>query len=126
MKITESKVFHLLRCLSGPEIKKLHPFIDTRLAGPPGMAGELLTQLMPYHPDFNEEQVTKESLWLALFGSGKPQEQKLRYAFSDLYRHTSMYLSVVTLVTKEEDLRCMLREALSKRGTEKEIGRAHV
>ncbi|MCB0662160.1 MAG: hypothetical protein KDC24_05445 [Saprospiraceae bacterium] len=78
--MVNSKLLRLLNALNSDEIKALDKFIlsPLHLAGKRPLKVQLLLQyLIPYHPDFKEEEITEEKLFNILFPAEEFNKNKL-------------------------------------------------
>lgn len=90
----KNKLIIQLQTLNRQELKRLEQYIQSPYFGKNEVGTVLFQLLKKHHPTFEHPDLQWEKLFIALFGKRTPyQEQKIRYAFSDLSKIIESFLA---------------------------------
>ena len=80
----QSGVIKLLKTFTPEEIDLFDDYLKSPFHNKNLKAIEFFEVLKKYHPDYNEEKISKENLFKEMFGPGKFRESYVGNLFSDL------------------------------------------
>jgi hypothetical protein len=116
MKLHKSKLIQLLTTLTNNELKWFGYYIQSPFFNKNEKVVRLFHKISRYHPEYDMET---ETLFKAVFEDEAVDEQKLRYAMTDLTKLLEDYLAYIEYEKNEVYRKSLLLKALNSRHQEK-------
>ncbi|MEO8666345.1 MAG: hypothetical protein ABI462_12700, partial [Ignavibacteria bacterium] len=85
----------ILRSFSDEEVKQFEDFLNSPFHNKNSKVIQLYASLKNYHPGYDDESITKENLFSALYGNDKYKESLIRNLFSDLNILAEKFLQLI-------------------------------
>ena len=117
--MNRSKLISILSTFSTRELREFEEFINSPFFNKNPIPIALFDLVMPHHPAYGEEAVAMERIFPLLFPGEPYEEQRLRYAMTDLTKLLETYLSYTEFSTREIFRRYLLMTAYSSRNLDK-------
>jgi hypothetical protein len=114
-----SKLIQLLRTLSKKELKEFLQFTNSEFFNKNEQLIKFLKFLIPYHPNFNSEQLDKEIFFKKYYKGEEYEEQKFRYLLSDLTILLEEFIAFVEYKNNSFQQKYFLLQGLNKRNQDK-------
>lgn len=117
--MNKSKLISLLITLDKKELKDFDDFINSPFFNKNEIPVKLFGIIKKYHPEYDSQKVAMEVIFPKLFPTHTYEEQRLRYAMTDLTRLLESYLTYLEFEKKEHYKNYLLMSAFDKRGQDK-------
>lgn len=118
-RVKDTKLIGILKTLTKVELNHFGELVTSPYFNKNQSVSRLYETLAGLYPKFSDEDVDRHEVFRKLFPGSKFDEQKLRYASSDLVKLLELFLMLQELDPKNPDALHMLYEALRKRGLDK-------
>jgi hypothetical protein len=92
-----SKVLEILASLNRKEFKEFKNFVDSPFHNKNRQVNVLLGELAKFYPAFEHKNLTKEYLFLKIFGRGKFKEWKIRNLLAELSKLADEFMIIAAL-----------------------------
>ncbi|MBX7042014.1 MAG: hypothetical protein K1X85_03835 [Ignavibacteria bacterium] len=114
-----SQLIQILKSFSPEEIKEFGKFIESPISGCRKFVVRFFKVLSHYHPDFKEENISKEKLFRKLYGEKEFNDGLMRRMISDLIRYAEEFLKLKNF----KDNRTFQNAALLNELQKRDLGR---
>lgn len=117
--LPKSKLISILRTLSNKELKRFEEFIVSPFFNKNTNVITLFNLVKKFHPEYEEDKVSAEKIYVKIFPKEKFDEQKLRYVMTDLTKLLEEFLSFMEYDKNEVNKRRLLLNLYDQRKLDK-------
>jgi hypothetical protein len=104
----------ILKTFSDEEIKLFEDFLNSPFHNKNTKVIKFFNLLIRYHPDYKDEEISKENLFKELFGKSKFKESYIRNLFSDLNILAERFLQCIHVTNNLTFDKLLLEEMKSR------------
>jgi hypothetical protein len=117
--LLKTKLSNMLSAMTMAEWRSLQDFIKSGIGGPPGKSLELIDFLIVNFREWQNDRLSRETIFKNLFPGATYNDKKLRYAMTDLSRQAGAFLGAKSLLANEEWSNSFLKQELAVRKADK-------
>ncbi|MEO8511996.1 MAG: hypothetical protein ABI543_00420 [Ignavibacteria bacterium] len=111
----QSKAIDILGSLSNKEFQQFGKYLDSSAFTSHKNLPKLYRFLKKYHPVFDSDSLTKESIYRAVYGSSAYDDSKTRKLLSDIYKEAEKFIVILNVFSQKETYDKIILEELDIR-----------